>query len=68
MRGAERLLDCTYTTAGKAVVELEEAGLIREVTGNRRNRRFQFEPYLKLFQAVASNPSLDTPEQATRTP
>lgn len=70
VRGAERLLDCTYTTAGKAMGELEAAGLIREVTGNRRNRRFTFEPYLRLFHTVSTSLSAahETPEQETRSP
>ena len=28
----------------------ENAGLLREITGYARNRRFRFDPYLRLFE------------------
>lgn len=49
VRQAEGLLNTSFATANKAVEELEKAGLLREVTGQRRNRRYHFEPYLRLF-------------------
>ncbi|MBM4277948.1 MAG: Fic family protein [Deltaproteobacteria bacterium] len=40
------------TTAGanQLVRRLVEIGLLREITGYARNRRFRFDPYLKLFE------------------
>ena len=49
-RAAQRL-GVSFPTAQRAVLELEQAGLLVEVTGMRRNRRFQFAPYLRLFHA-----------------
>lgn len=49
VRSAEGLLECTFATAGKAIAELESAGLLVETTGHKRNRRFRFAPYLSLF-------------------
>lgn len=49
VRRAETLLGCTFATASKAIAELEAAGLLVETTGQRRNRRFRFDPYVRLF-------------------
>jgi Fic family protein len=43
-------LDVTPAGANKLVARLERLGLLREITGYARNRRFRFEPYLKLFE------------------
>lgn len=65
VRKAESLLDCAFATANKAVAELEDAGLLLEFTGNRRNRRFRFDPYIRLFDRPALLPVAD--EAADRT-
>lgn len=36
--------------ANQIVARLESVGLLREITGYARNRRFRFEPYLRLFE------------------
>ena len=36
--------------ANNLVNRLVEAGLLREITGYARNRRFRFDPYLRLFE------------------
>ena len=51
VRGAERLLGTSYVTASKAVGQLEARRVLEEITGQRRNRRFRFTPYLELFEA-----------------
>jgi len=44
-------LDCSYGTANKLIAGLERLGLVQEMTGWQRNRRYRFEPYLALFGA-----------------
>lgn len=44
-----RLIDTTYPTANNLVSRLEELGIVREITGYARNRRFRYEPYVELF-------------------
>lgn len=43
-------LNVSYPTANKLVGALDDLGLLREVTGQRRNRLFRYEPYLALFE------------------
>lgn len=50
VKRAEKILGCTYATANKVVTDLEKAGLIVELTGQARNRVFQYQPYLALFE------------------
>lgn len=44
-------LDVTYATANRLVAELERLGVVREITGGRRNRVFRFDAFLELFPA-----------------
>ncbi len=39
----------TYVAANNLVNRLQELGVLLEVTGNARNRRFRYEPYVQLF-------------------
>lgn len=48
-----RWLDVTPAGANQLVSRLVEIGLLREITGYARNRRFRFDPYLKLFEEPA---------------
>lgn len=43
-------LDITPAGANNLVNRLVELGLLREITGYARNRRFRFDPYLRLFE------------------
>jgi Fic family protein len=43
-------LDLTPAGANQIVNRLEDIGLLREITGYARNRRFRFDPYLQLFE------------------
>lgn len=45
-----RRLRVTYPAASNLVKDLQEQGLLREVTGQRRNRLFAYEPYLALLR------------------
>ena len=40
----------TYANANKLIKDLGNLGLLEEITGQRRNRRFSYEPYLSLFE------------------
>lgn len=57
-KAAERL-GCTFVTANKTVAQLVEMGVLEEVTGHRRNRRFRFSPYLELFEHQALSPPVE---------
>ena len=46
-------LGLTPAGANQIVARLETIGLLREITGYARNRRFRFEPYLQLFEETA---------------
>lgn len=43
-------LDVTHAGANNLVRRLADIGLLREITGYTRNRRFRFDPYLMLFE------------------
>ena len=43
-------LDVTPAGANNLVNRLVALGLLREITGYARNRRFRFDPYLQLFE------------------
>ncbi len=45
----ERTTGTTYAAANTLVSKLVELGILVEVTGYARNRRFRYEPYVKLF-------------------
>jgi hypothetical protein len=40
----------THAGTTRLVNRLVEAGVLREITGYARNRRFRFDPYLRLFE------------------
>ncbi|PHI21390.1 cell filamentation protein Fic [Lewinellaceae bacterium SD302] len=44
------LLQLKFKAAGNLITELEQLGIIQEVTGQQRNRIFAFRPYLNLFR------------------
>ncbi|MEO1766283.1 Fic family protein [Thiobacter aerophilum] len=46
-------LGITPAGANQIVARLEAIGLLREMTGYARNRRFRFDPYLRLFEEAA---------------
>jgi DNA-binding MarR family transcriptional regulator len=43
-------LDVTPAGTNQLVNRLVDIGLLREITGYARNRRFRFEPYVRLFE------------------
>jgi Fic family protein len=50
-RLVQQRLQCVYVTASKLVNSFVQLGLLREITGYQRNRRYRYEPYLALFEA-----------------
>jgi len=45
----QKTMDSTFPAANKLVARLVKIGILREVTGYARNRRFRYEPYVQLF-------------------
>jgi Fic family protein len=56
----ERKLKCVYVTASKLVEHFVRLGLLKEITGHRRNRRYRYEPYLALFEPSRAGESRNT--------
>lgn len=51
VRMAEQRLNCAFVTANKVVERFANLGLLEEMTGFQRNRRFRYAPYLALFES-----------------
>jgi Fic family protein len=60
-----RTLDVTFPTANRLVGRFEDLGLLREVTGQRRSRRFRYEPYLRLFDEPTPPDTDQAPPEVT---
>lgn len=45
----QQLIGGAYVTANNVVNRLTDLGILAEVTGYARNRRFRYEPYVRLF-------------------
>jgi Fic family protein len=46
---AQRVTGTSFPAANQLVARMTELGILREITGNARNRRFRYEPYVRLF-------------------
>jgi Fic family protein len=55
----------SFRTANGLVSEFTRLGLLHEMTGGRRNRRFRYEPYLDLFREPAIDDDLLGDPQTT---
>lgn len=60
-----RDLKVAFPTANKLVGQLQEIGLLEEITGGRRYRLFRYTPYLNLFEEREESPVEIPPLQAT---
>ena len=49
IKAVEKRLDCSYVKANNLVLQFVKLGLLEEITGWQRNRRFRFKAYLDLF-------------------
>jgi Fic family protein len=55
-------LHMTFAGANNMAIRLVQLKILNEVTGNRRNRRFAYDPYLQLFRTIelpAQDPETD---------
>jgi len=57
-------LEVTFVTAGRLVDQFRAMRLLKETTGQKRNRRYRYEPYLALFQEQGGRLSTE-PVQTT---
>ncbi|REJ68341.1 MAG: Fic family protein [Planctomycetota bacterium] len=49
VRMAEEHLACSYVTAANVVDEMARLGILREITGQQRNRKYRYDPFMELF-------------------
>jgi hypothetical protein len=50
VRLVEEHVKCAFVTADKLLKQFEEFRIVKEVTGGQRNRRYEYSPYLALFE------------------
>lgn len=59
-------LGVSFATANKLVESLQELGLVKEITGRKRDRIFRFEPYLQFFEEEETNHASETIQETAR--
>jgi hypothetical protein len=47
--GVRAITGTSYVAANQLVARFVEMGILEEITGYRRNRRFQYGPYVRIF-------------------
>lgn len=57
----QRVIGATYAAANNLVTRLAALGILHEITGYARNRRFRYEPYVWLF----SDPAPQQPDETS---
>ncbi len=62
VRAAQERLDCSYVTAASLIEQFEKMGVLREMTGQKRNRLYRYEPYLALFERQGVNLGAQEPK------
>lgn len=50
VNGAAEHMGCAYVTARDLIHRFEKLGLLKETTGNQRNKKYRYEPYLVLLR------------------
>lgn len=55
INSAKDIMGCAFATAATVVEQLQKHGLVREITGNERNRLYQYQPYVELFEKLTVN-------------
>ena len=59
--GVRAITGTSYVAANQLVARFVEMGILEEITGYRRNRRFQYGPYVRIFDPDATE-ILERPE------
>ncbi|MDB6064635.1 MAG: Fic family protein [Pedosphaera sp.] len=49
-RLVEEHVQCAFATADKLLKQFIDLGMVKEITGGQRNRRYEYSPYLALFE------------------
>lgn len=63
----QKALDVSWPTANKLVQQLSNRGVLKEMTGQRRNRVFRYDPYLALFaEREPEDPTDDAEPELTQ--
>jgi len=62
----QAVLDVSAPTANSLVTRCVELGILREITGNKRNRWFHFVSFLDLFESAAPINVSEAPPERTR--
>lgn len=55
VRLVEAHVKCAFVTADKLVKQFEKLRIVKEVSGGQRNRRYEYSPYLALFEPSEIN-------------
>lgn len=58
-KDVQSLLGTTFAGGNRIVQRLVDAGILREITGKSRNRRFRYEAYVDLFEERTPARSMD---------
>ena len=53
IRLAEEFMNVSYVTASSTIQQMEDLGILREITGQKRNKAFRYDPYISLFNRQA---------------
>ena len=48
--GVQQITGTSYVAANQLVSRFVDLGILEEITGHRRNRRFEYRPYLRIFE------------------
>jgi Fic family protein len=63
VKRAQDHMGCAYNTAAATVQQAESLGVVREVTGQQRNRLYRYDAYLTLFDRQALQLPTDSAER-----
>jgi Fic family protein len=67
VRMVERRLGSSFVTANRLVEQFVRLGILKEITGGQRNRRYSYFPYLALFESSATaHQNNNTPQDVTK--